>query len=111
MNIAHAIRLAPPRREPWQTVMLIDNKIKFLLPTIPGNGLENGTGFSTTANNVNTFEDFFASAAGEIVGVPIHLVSALDERHKMRQRHPFRATRERILRVTPIEHQETHGRS
>src|ERR1035437_8662983 len=89
-------------------MMLVNDQIKSLLPAIPLNGFENRQTFAAAANTFYALKPFLARRAGKLICKPLHFVTARDQGDEISQGHPLRAARQRIFRVAPVEHQETH---
>ena len=88
--------------------MLVNHEGKRLLPAIPILRLENGRTLAAAAHDLDAIENFLARAAGKIVGEPGDFMAAPHEFLEIRQRNALRASRNRIARVAPVQHQETH---
>ncbi len=88
--------------------MLVDDEIKTLLSPIPLPGFQNRSALAATTNYFYPFKNFLAYRAGKIIRKPKHLMPASHQRLQISQGHPLRPAGQRILRVAPVEHQETH---
>jgi hypothetical protein len=89
-------------------MMLIHDEIERPLATIPFDGFEDGVTHTATPNDLNPIDDFFSWRSRELIRVPKDLMPTLHQCGQIGPGHPFRAARQGILRVAPIQHQETH---
>ena len=88
--------------------MLVNHEIKpFLLP-IPLPGFQDRRTFAAAANDFYSLKVFFARRTGKIIRKPKHFMAASGQRDEISQRHALCAARQGVLRVAPVEHQETH---
>src|SRR5579871_322999 len=98
----------PPRRVPGNPVMLVDYEIEPRLGAVPLARLDNGGPHSTAAHKFDVLDDFLGGTTGKAVGKPENLVSALSQAAQVSERNPFRPAAQGILRVPPVQHQESH---
>ena len=77
MDVRNISRLAPPRSEPRDAVVLVNNQIKGRLRAIPLDCFENRHAASSAANDANSANTFLLAATLELIGKPVHLVATL----------------------------------
>lgn len=109
MNKCDAVRPAPPRGEPRNAMVLVNDEIKPGLRTAPPASVKNRSSFPAAADDLNAVNRGGGRTAGESVCKPVDLVTALRERRQIALRDTLRATRKGVLGIAPVEHQKTHG--
>ena len=58
VNVGDTIRGAPPRRVPWNPVMLIDHQIQARLAAVPTPGMHDARAHAPAAHNLDTIDLF-----------------------------------------------------
>ena len=108
MDVSDAICPTPPRREPRNAVMLINDEVERFLLSIPSDRAENRTAFAAGADDLDAIDCFAGCGAGKMICEPGDFMAATDERVEVTERHPFSSAGERAFRVAPVKHQKTH---
>src|SRR5688572_11657842 len=108
MHIGNTVCLRPPGRKPGNPVMLIDDKIKLFPATVPLSGIENRRPNSSTSKHGDSFNGFSMKCTRKIMGKPENFMPSFRESRHVALCHPLGSSSERVLRISPIEHQKTH---
>ena len=91
-------------------MLLVNDQIKERLPAKPFDRVPDGRSVPSSTEQPDALDALIPFRAGKIIRKPTNLVAAPGQFRKVRQRDPFRPASLRILRIAPIQHQETHGR-
>src|SRR6185295_8729116 len=108
MDVCDAVGAAPPRCVPGNAVVLVDHQVERLLLAIPLNGLADGAALAATAHDLEFANFFRRSTARKIMSKPKDLVPTRGQSGQVALRDALSATRQGIMRVTPVQHQKTH---
>ena len=104
MDVRDGVGFRPPWRKPWNPVMLIDNKIEWLLFAIPTPGQEHGLAAASSADDLYSIDYVLRLAVREFVGEPKYFVPAFPQAFQVRQADTFGPAGFRIHRVAPVKH-------
>src|SRR5438045_1748401 len=105
------MRAAPPRGEPRDPMVLIDHQIKLGLLAIPSPRGQNGTAISPPANDFDAVAFVSFPCVRKTIREPINLMPPLDQRMQVAEGNALRTTTLWIVRIPPVQHQESHGAS
>src|SRR4051812_18656637 len=103
------MRTAPPRCEPRDPMVLVDHQIKLRLLPVPGPRGQNGTAIPAPANDFDAVAFVSLPCARESIREPINLMTPLNQRMQVAERDALRTTTLGIVRIPPVQHQESHG--
>jgi hypothetical protein len=89
-------------------MMLIDYQIEWFLALVPLSSPENRGAFAAAANDCDPVDDLHRKSVREIERKPEHFMPPFLQSRKVTLGDPLGAAGERISRITPVEHQESH---
>ena len=88
--------------------MLVNHQVKTRLLPMPLDRFQHGRTHATAPDNFDPLEHLFPCRARKIIRKPKHFVAAFGQCGEISQRHTLGSASQRVLRVAPVQHQESH---
>ncbi len=88
--------------------MLVNHQVKTRLLPIPLDRFQHGRTFAAAPDNFDPLEHLFPRRARKIIPKPKHFVAAFGQCDEISQRHTLGSASQRVFRVAPVQHQESH---